>query len=220
MFNHRLLMDCIVPGGVNVDISPQQVETLRQQHDWLLRELHELMVIINDHPSLEDRLLGTGVLKPGMAKQLGVVGYVGKASGIDFDLRRDHGYAPYNQVEVPSPCYQQGDVAARLQVRADEINSSITIIAALLKQWPDGEVVREWKTPANNAEGIGMVEGWRGEIISYVRFDDQGNIARFFARDPSWLNWPALEQLIHGNIVPDFPVCNKSVNGSYSGHDM
>jgi Ni,Fe-hydrogenase III large subunit len=213
-------MDCIIPGGVNVDLSPQQVETLSQQHEWLQRELHELMVIINDHPSLEDRLLGTGILKPEMAKQLGVVGYVGKASGIDFDLRRDHGYAPYNQLQVQSPCYQQGDVAARLQVRADEINNSISIMTALLKQWPDGEVVRQWETPANNAEGIGMVESWRGEIISYVRFDDSGNITRFFARDPSWLNWPALEQLIHGNIVPDFPVCNKSVNGSYSGHDM
>jgi Ni,Fe-hydrogenase III large subunit len=220
MFKHRMLMDCIVPGGVDVDVSPQQIETLRQQHVWIQEELHELMVIISDHPSLEDRLLGTGVLSPELAKKIGAVGYVGKASGIDFDLRRDHAYAPYHRIEVQSPCYQQGDVATRLQVRADEINNSVTIMTALLQIVPDGATSCEWKVPADNAEGVAMVEGWRGEIISYVRFDNAGKISRFFARDPSWLTWPALEQLIHGNIVPDFPVCNKSVNGSYSGHDL
>jgi Ni,Fe-hydrogenase III large subunit len=220
IFNHRMLMDCIIPGGVNVDISAEQIETLKQQYDWLQQELHELMMIINDHPSLEDRILGTGVLSPEMAKKLGVVGYLGKASGIDFDLRRDHGYEPYDLIEVPSPCFQTGDVAARLQIRADEINNAISMMTALLQQMPDGKINHEWKLPKDKAEGIAMVEGWRGEIISYVSFDDNGNIFRFFARDPSWLNWPALEQLIHGNIVPDFPVCNKSVNGSYSGHDL
>lgn len=220
MFRHRMMMDCIIPGGVNVDISADQIETLRQQHIWLQQELHELMVIIDDHPSLEDRLLGTGVLSSEIAKSLGVVGYLGKASGIDFDLRRDHGYAPYDLIKVQSPCFQQGDVAARLQTRADEINHSVTMMSALLQQMPEGDLCREWKTPKDKAEGIAMVEGWRGEIITYVRFDDNGKVSRFFARDPSWMNWPALEQLIHGNIVPDFPVCNKSVNGSYSGHDL
>ena len=74
--------------------------------------------------------------------------------------------------------------------------------------------------PATGAEGLGLVEGWRGEILTYVRFGANGTIARYYPRDPSWLNWPALEHLIHDNIVPDFPVCNKSVNGSYSGHDL
>ncbi len=220
LFHHRLLMDTVIPGGVDVDVSKPQIAELQQQHRWLQHELDTLTPLLNDNPSLEDRLLGTGLLTPALAKKLGVVGYVGKASGIDFDLRRDHAYAPYNHLTVESPCYSQGDVATRLQVRVDEIIHSIKMLATLLQQLPDGRLVSRWKTSLSRTEGIGMVEGWRGEIISYVQFDANGKVARFYARDPSWLNWPALEQLIDGNIVADFPVCNKSVNGSYSGHDL
>ncbi len=94
------------------------------------------------------------------------------------------------------------------------------LIEQLLTDLPGGELRAEWPTLQGAAEGFGIVEGWRGEILSYVRFDGQGRVARFFPRDPSWFSWPALERLIDGNIVPDFPVCNKSVNGSYSGHDL
>jgi Ni,Fe-hydrogenase III large subunit len=90
----------------------------------------------------------------------------------------------------------------------------------LLEGLPSGAIAVEFPAPAAGAEGLGVVEGWRGETLSYVRFDGEGRIARFFPRDPSWFTWPALERLIHGNIVPDFPVCNKSVNGSYSGEDL
>jgi len=220
IFGHRLLMDSIIPGGVATDLDTPQIKQLQTQHDWLQHEVTELMTIINDNTSLEDRLLGSGILQPEMARRLGVVGYVGKASGIDYDLRRDHVYPPYNKLKVESPCYQQGDVATRVRVRADEISHSLTMIKQLLDTLPEGELLAAWKQPASAGEGLGLIEGWRGEIISYVRFDDNGTVSRFFPRDPSWLNWPALEQLIHGNIVPDFPVCNKSVNGSYSGHDL
>jgi Ni,Fe-hydrogenase III large subunit len=90
----------------------------------------------------------------------------------------------------------------------------------LLDTLPEGDTVLPWQPPPSGAEGLGLLEGWRGEVLCYVRFGDAGKVVRFFPRDPSWLNWPALEQLIHGNIVPDFPVCNKSVNASYSGHDL
>jgi len=220
MFNHRLLMDTVIPGGVNVDLAPDQIDILKKQHHWLRQELDELMEILDDNLSLEDRLLNTGVLSPEMAVKLGVVGYVAKASGQDYDLRRDHAYAPYNHFKLEYICYRYGDVASRVRVRAEEAVQSLTLMDELLQKMPAGELASEWKKPTAGAEGMGMIEGWRGEIISYVRFDDNGNIARFYARDPSWLNWPAIEQLIHGNIVPDFPVCNKSVNGSYSGHDL
>ncbi len=220
IFGHRLLMDRIIPGGIATDLDTQQIKQLQEQHDWLQDEITELMAVLDSNPSLEDRLLGSGILQPEMARKLGVVGYVGKASGIDYDLRRDHVYQPYNRLNVESPCYRQGDVATRMKVRADEISHSLTMMKQLLNTLPRGELLAAWKQPASAAEGLGLIEGWRGEIISYVRFDDNGTISRFFPRDPSWLNWPALEQLIHGNIVPDFPVCNKSVNGSYSGHDL
>jgi len=83
-----------------------------------------------------------------------------------------------------------------------------------------GELRAEWKTPSAGSEGLGIVEGWRGEIICHIRFDADNKIARFYPRDPSQLNWPALEKLVLNNIVPDFPVCNKSLNGSYSGNDL
>ena len=220
VFGHRLLMDRVVPGGVWRDLTPQCAELLLAENTRLRSELDTLLPILDDSPSLEDRLLGTGILPTQTARRLGVVGYLGKASGLDHDLRRDHAYAPYDRLEVDSPCLQAGDVAARVQVRAAEIRDSLALLDRLLKHLPAGEPRAAWQTPAEGAEGLGLVEGWRGEIVTHVRFGADGRIARFFPRDPSWLNWPALEQLIHGNIVPDFPVCNKSVNGSYSGQDL
>jgi len=220
LFGHRLLMDCVIPGGVAGDIEGAQVGKLQNQHAALRTELDGLLPIVDDSPSLEDRLVGTGVLSPETAVLIGAVGYVGKASGIDYDLRRDHAYAPYHRLQVESPLYQTDDVASRLKVRAEEINQSLQLLDQLLAELPDGDIAVDWTAPVLNAEGLGLVEGWRGEILCYVRFGEAGRIARFFPRDPSWLNWPALEQLIHDNIVPDFPVCNKSVNGSYSGHDL
>jgi len=220
VFGHRLLMDQVIPGGVRVDIDAAQVTLQQRQQAALRTELDELLPILDDSTSLEDRLLGAGILLPETAAQLGVVGYVGKASGHDYDLRRDHAYAPYHRLQVESPLYQVGDVASRLKVRAEEIGHSLQLLDVLLSELPDGAICVDWKAPVANAEGLGLVEGWRGEILCYVRFGEAGRIARFFPRDPSWLNWPALEQLIDGNIVPDFPVCNKSVNGSYSGHDL
>jgi len=220
MFGHRLLMDRIVPGGVCCDLSPRDSRALPPQHAALARELDGLLAILDDHPSLEDRLVDTGILSCEEARRLGVTGYVGKASGVDYDLRRDHGYAPYNRLQVESPCLTDGDVAARVQVRAGEIRHALKLLDALLRQLPEGPVATTWPETVAGGEGIGLVEGWRGEILSYVRLGGDGRVARFFPRDPSWFAWPALERLIHGNIVADFPVCNKSVNGSYSGHDL
>lgn len=220
VFGHRLLMDRVVPGGLSRDLTQQHSEVLLRQNQALSTELDALLPILDDYPSLEDRLVGTGILPLETARQIGAVGYVGKASGVNYDLRRDHRYAPYDQLHVESPCLMDGDVAARAQVRADEVRHSLGLLETLLTQLPDGPVCASWPNTLAGGEGLGLVEGWRGEIISYVRFGADGRVVRFFPRDPSWFSWPALEQLIHGNIVPDFPVCNKSVNGSYSGHDL
>ena len=220
VFDHRLLMDRVVPGGIAADISDEGLRLLQSQCVELSRELDGLMPIIDDLPSLEDRLVMTGVFSEIDARTLGALGYVAKASGIDYDLRRDHGYAPYDALEVKSPCLTDGDVASRVQIRAEELRDSLDLIENLLRQLPEGQVSAPWPEGTAGVDGIGLIEGWRGEILSYVRFDADGRVARFFPRDPSWFNWQALERLIHGNIVPDFPVCNKSINGSYSGHDL
>lgn len=219
-FGHRLLMDRIVPGGVTQDLDTAGVASLLAQIDELQQATRNLFTILNDYPSLEDRLIGTGILSADTAKRLGTLGFVGKASGQDLDVRRDHRYPPYDQYQIESPCLRAGDVAARVQVRISEIQQSLTLLQQQLSALPIGPIQTPWPARPRKGEGLSMVEGWRGEILSYVRMGDEGRVARFFARDPSWFNWPALEQLIHGNIVADFPVCNKSVNGSYSGHDL
>ena len=220
VFGHRLLMDCIVPGGVSRGLTSDNVTLLLNENQQLMKTLDGLLFILDDQPSLDDRLFATGVLSVEEAKRLGVVGYVGKASGMDYDLRRDHRYAPYDQLTVESPCVNEGDVAARVLIRAKEIKHSLQLTNQLLESLPAGQLQAQWSSSTKICEGIGLVEGWRGEIFSYVKMDATGHVMRFFPRDPSWFSWPALERLIHGNIVADFPVCNKSVNGSYSGHDL
>jgi Ni,Fe-hydrogenase III large subunit len=219
-FGHRFMMDCMLPGGVAHDLGALVIESMHAQNSVVLQELDKLVTIQNELPSLEDRLATTGYLSPELANTLGCQGYVGRASGVDYDLRRDAPYAPYERLHVHVPCYKYGDVAARVRVRVEEIRASLEMIETLLTGLPDGKIRADWRVPDAGSEGLALVEGWRGEILAYVRFGANGAIARYYPRDPSWLNWPALEHLIHDNIVPDFPVCNKSVNGSYSGSDL
>jgi Ni,Fe-hydrogenase III large subunit len=220
IFGHRFMMDRIVPGGVALDIDERAVSGLREQSRDVGRQIDKLNVIVAEQPSVEDRLVTTGMLKPDHARALGCLGYVGRASDIAFDLRRDAPYPPYDRLNVTVPVYRDGDVAARMRVRIEECRASFELIEQIVNTLPDGPIRTHWRAPAADAEGLGLVEGWRGEILAYVRFDAHGKIARYFPRDPSVCNWPALEYLIHDNIVPDFPVCNKSVNGSYSGNDL
>jgi Ni,Fe-hydrogenase III large subunit len=170
-------------------------------------------------------LENTGVLKKADAERFGCLGFVGRASGLSYDVRIDCPYPPYNTLNIDRIEQQEGDVAARVIQRGKELLASLNTQGQLLEKLTGtsiktGAIRTAWQTPQPQAEGIGIIEGWRGEIISYLRFDDNGLISRYYPRDPSWFNWPALECLIHGNIVPDFPVCNKSINGSYAGHDL
>jgi Ni,Fe-hydrogenase III large subunit len=186
----------------------------------LAAEVASIIERIEASESLEDRLMTTGRLTPEQAAALGAVGYVGRASGQAFDVRRDAPYAPYNGLAINVPSYRAGDVAARAKVRADEIQMSLRLIRELTGALPEGPTRVVCSAVGRETEGIGFIDGWRGEIVTYVNLDADGRVTRFFPRDPSWLTWPALELLVQGNIVPDFPVCNKSVNGSYSGQDL
>jgi Ni,Fe-hydrogenase III large subunit len=220
IFGHRLMMDRVVPGGVCCDIDGARIDALAQEATSLAHEAAEIVSMLEHSESLEDRLMTSGRLPPAQAQHLGVVGYVGRASGCGFDTRRDAPYPPYDRFDLAVPTYRAGDVAARAKVRADEIDASLALIAALLRSLPDGAVRQPLPTLTRSCEGLGIIEGWRGEILTYVQLGQDGLTTRFFPRDPSWLLWPALELLVQDNIVPDFPVCNKSVNASYSGHDL
>ena len=219
-FGHRFMMDCVIAGGVGVDINDAHRSAMLHQMTKMRPDIESLMAIVEDNASVEDRIDTTGYLSPEQAKDFGAVGYVGRASNIDFDVRRDAPYEPYDRLQVDVPVYHYGDVAARTKVRFHEILASFKLIEQIVNALPEGLIATAWRNPAAGAEGLGLVEGFRGEILTYVRFGDDGRTARFYPRDPSWLTWPTLEKLVRDNIVPDFPVCNKSVNGSYSGHDL
>jgi Ni,Fe-hydrogenase III large subunit len=171
---------------------------------------------------LQDRTVGTGILRPALAAQFGVGGFVGRASGRRCDARRWPGYAPYDELEFEIPVLEEGDVNARLWIRIREVEQSIRLIEQILAKLPDGPIrTQNRSSPANAAsEGIAIVEGFRGDILAWVRIDAAGRIERCHLRDPSWFQWPLLEAAIEGNIVADFPICNKSFNCSYSGHDL
>ncbi|MGZ5008514.1 MAG: hydrogenase large subunit [Methylobacter sp.] len=220
VFGHRLLMDRIIPGGVACDLPDESCTLIKKEIVELRKELDEVILALDLNSSLEDRLYTAGFLSEEIAAAFGTLGYVGRASGQDRDVRRDTPYAPYDQVTVKVAVENQGDIASRLWVRYKEIRASLRLIENFIDQLVAGAIRTEWQTPVAGSEGLGIVEGWRGEIISYIRFDADNKIVRFYPRDPSQLNWPALEKLVLNNIVPDFPVCNKSLNGSYSGNDL
>jgi Ni,Fe-hydrogenase III large subunit len=147
------------------------------------------------------------------------VGVAGRASGIDRDVRRDHPYAAYDAVDLAVPVFEEGDVLRRIQVRADEIRQSLGAILAVEAGLRPGPYRVEMpELPADRC-ALSAVEGWRGEILHWVRTGPKGRLERVKIKDPSLNNWPALVEAVQGNIVPDFPVINKSFNLSYSGTD-
>ncbi len=220
VFGHRLTMDTVVPGGVAVDLDKAAIERLDRELTRLGRELDELVTICDRNTTLGDRLYTTGRLTVKTAAAFGCLGYVGRCAGQGFDTRHHAPYPPYDQLHFKPVVEEAGDVGSRFWVRYKEIRVAMRLLRVLLGRLPGGAVRCELPTPPAGAEGLGIVEGWRGETLAYVRFGEDGRIERYFPRDPSWLNWPALERIVLENIVPDFPVCNKSVNGSYSGVDL
>jgi Ni,Fe-hydrogenase III large subunit len=175
--------------------------------------------LIQESSSTRDRLETAGILKPQTALDLGVVGIAGRASGIDRDLRRDFPHAAYDRVNFTVPVYREGDVLRRMQVRIDEVQAALSIIEQLISTLPDGPTRVDVPTLPANQVALGYVEGWRGEIFHWIRTAEAGRLARCKIKDPSLQNWPALSEAILGNIIPDFPVVNKSFNLSYSGTD-
>jgi Ni,Fe-hydrogenase III large subunit len=182
-------------------------------------EFESLVDLIRESSSTRDRLETTGILKPDTARDLGVVGIAGRASGFDSDLRRDFPHAAYDRVNFTVPVYREGDVLRRMYVRRDEVRQALAIIEQLLAKLPEGPTRIEIPPLPANQVALGWVEAWRGEIFHWIRTDENGRLARCKIKDPSLQNWPALSEAILGNIIPDFPVVNKSFNLSYSGTD-
>jgi Ni,Fe-hydrogenase III large subunit len=219
-FGHRLMMDRVVPGGVRADLPAEGEQALRALVALVHRELPDLVEVYDNTGSLKDRTVGTGILSAALAEQFAAGGYVGRASGRCFDARRTPGYPPYDRLQFEVPTVQAGDVNARVWIRIREVDQSLALIEQLLGGMPTGPILAPMAPPTDEREGIALVEGFRGDIFAWVRMAPDGRVERCHLRDPSWFQWPLLEAAIEGNIVADFPLCNKSFNCSYAGHDL
>jgi Ni,Fe-hydrogenase III large subunit/Ni,Fe-hydrogenase III component G len=215
----RVLRGMVAIGGVRRDWQRAQIDAIENTLRILEREFRDLVAIVQSSNSTRERLEGTGILRPEKAKMLGIVGVGGRASGVDLDVRRDHPYEAYRHLPFRVPVYQAGDVRRRMQVRIDEVGQSIQMIRAAAARLPDGPHRAPVQPIPPDRCALSAVEGWRGEILYWIRTGDGSRLERCKVKDPSINNWPAIVEAVEGNIVADFPVINKSFNLSYSGTD-
>jgi Ni,Fe-hydrogenase III large subunit len=219
-FGHRLMMDRIVPGGVAQDIALEGLAQIPVLIETVRRKFPELVEVYDNTASLQDRTVTTGYLAPTLARAFGAGGYVGRASGRAFDTRKAVRYPPYDKLEFEVPVRDDGDVNARVWIRIREVEQSIKLIEQIVKRLPEGPTRVELPKAGEVCEGLGLVEAFRGDVLVWLRLGTDGRIERCHLRDASWFQWPLLEACVEGNIVADFPLCNKSFNCSYSGHDL
>jgi len=219
IFGHRFMMDRIVPGGVAANPTDSQRADMDDEAQAIAAEARQMRSIFEEHSGLQDRFITAGRVTPELARRLGLVGLGGRASGQGFDLRVDHPAEPYDRLAVRKVVLVNGDVAARVNARFGELFESLRLLREIARAMPPGDIQVPVPTPEAGAFGVGWVEGWRGEVLVALEAGDGGRIARGHAHDPSWHNWPLIEHAVMGNIVPDFPLINKSFNLSYSGAD-
>jgi Ni,Fe-hydrogenase III large subunit len=217
-FGHRLMMDRIRPGGVVADLAPDGVAGLRALIAEIRRRFPALVELYDNTASLQDRTVATGRVAPELVQRFGAGGYVGRAAGRAFDARRMPGYPPYDELDFEVPVLEESDVNARVWIRIRELLQCLTLIEQILARLPGGAIRSE--VPVGAGEGMALIEAFRGDLLAWLRLGGDGRVERCHLRDASWFQWPLLEAAIEGNIVADFPLCNKSFNCSYSGHDL
>ena len=213
-------MDLVMPGGVSRDLVPESIARMRDELDGVEETVRTLKAIYDEHAGLQDRFINCGRVSPTLAARLGLIGIAGRASGLSWDLRVEYPSQPYPELDVRMATHRNGDVAARVTVRFEEVLESLRLIRVILERLPLGETLTAVPAPPAGTLGVGWVEGWRGEVLVALEAGAGGRIRRCHPHDPSWQNWPLLEHAVIGNIVPDFPLINKSFNLSYSGQDL
>ena len=219
-FGHRLMMDVVVPGGVARDIAPGGAAAVQALVAEIRKVFPRLIELYDNTASLQDRTVSTGIVRADYARQFGASGFVGRAAGRCFDARRAVGYAPYGDLAFDVPVLTAGDVIARVWIRIREVEQSLALIDQILGKLPEGATLTAVSSIGQPTEGLALVEAFRGDVLVWLRLDEQARIARCHLRDASWFQWPLLETAVEGNIVADFPLCNKSFNCSYAGHDL
>ena len=213
---HRLLRGGVLPGGAQV----RQLPTPGQL-TAIAADVAEIVELALRNSVVRDRFTATAVLSADQVRDIGALGYVARASGVDIDARRDH---PFHEAtaQVQSVTGGAGDVLARFVVRADEVQASVVLLNQLLTDARTGAVRGDppRSRPAGQVSGVGLVEGWRGTIAHRIEVGADGAVARLKIVDPSFMTWPALPVALANTIVPDFPLTNKSFNLAYAGNDL
>jgi len=214
---HRLLRGAIVPGGTTVQSLPPIDEIA-----GIGKDVAEISQLALANSTVVDRFTGTAVLDHQTAKDLGTLGNVARASGIDLDARRDHPFVDLRDV-LRTCVRDEGDVMARFLIRGQEIAASVELLQWLLEtldRLGDAPTLAPIELPTTSCSGVGIVEAWRGTIVHRVELGADGTLTRVKVVDPSFFNWPALAPALNDTIVPDFPLANKSFGLSYAGNDL
>ncbi len=218
----RFLRGVVAFGGVTKDLDEKMIDELQDDLELLEKDFQEVIDATKETDSLLNRLKGTGTLSSQVARDHGAVGIAARAVGEETDARADYPYAAYEEVQFSVPTEESGDVYARYRVRIREVHQSFRILnqaLTLLTHQPAPIVSGLPKFPASSM-ALGVVEGWRGDIVYFVATDAEGNISRVKVRDPSFLNWQLFPYVVTNDMVPDFPLINKSFNLSYTGNDL
>jgi Ni,Fe-hydrogenase III large subunit len=220
ILGNRFWRGFIVPGGVERDLDKSELKKIEHELKEIVEEMHYILSIGLESDGLLERMVSTGVLKPEVARAYGAVGLPFRATDQKMDVRADHPYAAYDKLKFQVITKTGGDVFARYMVRVEEMDNSFEMIKEIVEMLHKAEGKVKVELKPGKGEALAAVEGWRGEILHYVRLNEKGVIERMAVRDPSFCNWPLFGEIGPGNIVPDFPLCNKSLNLSYSGCDL
>ncbi len=219
---HRFLRGMLLPGGLTQDISNDQLIALKADSMDLEQDFREIMEAVSESLSLLNRLQNTGRIERSIGIDHGIVGIGARAIGIKADARTDFSYAAYERIQFSVPTETAGDVFARYKIREREVYQSFKILHQAIEQEAskNGPIAATVNSLTPNAHAVGLVEGWRGDIVYFIATDSVGAVTRVKVRDPSFLNWPVFPYLVTSDMVPDFPLINKSFNLSYSGNDL
>jgi Ni,Fe-hydrogenase III large subunit len=208
------------PGGVLFDLSADEASRMRERLEQLREGLEPVARMMFSSNSVQARLEGVGALSREHCQALGFVGPVARACDITRDVRHDHPYGIFRFAHIPVSAARAGDVHARAFVRWLEVQRSLEFMVEQLGTLPRGELRVSCGALRPSELAVAMQEGWRGEIVHTIITDDRGQIRRYKVTDPSFHNWTALALAMQGNQISDFPLCNKSFNLSYAGHDL
>jgi Ni,Fe-hydrogenase III large subunit len=210
----------LAPGGLKVDLGNEEARALAARVSTAWQKVKGAASLLFESPSVRARFEGTGVVSRDTALALGLVGPAARASGVDRDVRRDHAFGIYRFVHVPVTTFETGDVLARALVRFLESERSVELVVSQLENLPAGEVRVATGPLAPGSLVVSLVEGWRGEIAHVAVTDARGKFEHYKVKDPSFHNWLGLAMALRDGQISDFPLCNKSFNLSYAGHDL